>query len=422
MAIKKHWAIIFFNDHENHTDFAKNILQGKTPEDLAYLKNKSGVFFSNDTLEKYIAEEKYHDDFSLTKTNNRSIQTFSSGEQRKALFSYLLSKNPEFIIVDHLFDMLDISSQKAIKNKLHVISAHTSILQIANRKNSILSFITNVMVFSNDKIIYAGKIKDLKEWYVPKKSSSFQTNLPKPLNQAFQVKNPLVKFKNVCVKYGERVIVKNINWTIKKNEFWQLKGPNGAGKTTLLSLITGDNPKAYNQELYLFGQRRGSGESIWDIKRNIGYITPSMISLFRGWNTVEKMIISGLVDSIGLYKKPTELERRKADEWLALLDMADAKHKRFSTLNETKKRMILIARAMIKHPPLLILDEPSQGLNDGNAALLSALINKIYQEGQTSIIYVSHRNEPGLKPKLIFELIPDEYGSEGRLKTEIYDH
>ena len=170
----------------------------------------------------------------------------------------------------------------------------------------------------------------------------------------------------------------------------------------------------------MFGQRRGSGESIWDIKKNIGYITPSMISLFRGWNTVEKMIISGLVDSIGLYKKPTDPERRKADEWLALLNMADAKHKRFSTLNETQKRMILIARAMIKHPPLLILDEPALGLNDKNAALLSALINKIYQEGQTSIVYVSHRNEPGLKPKLILELIPDEYGSKGHIQSKNY--
>lgn len=179
-------------------------------------------------------------------------------------------------------------------------------------------------------------------------------------------------------------------------------------------MITGDNPKAYGQDLILFGQKRGSGESIWDIKKKIGYITPSITTLFRGWNTVEKMVISGLVDSIGLYKKPTEMQKRLAGEWINLIGLKELKHTRFSTLSEGQQCMVLIARAMIKHPPLLILDEPSHGLDDYNASILSALINKISEEGKTTIIYVSHRKEPGLKPKDIYELVPTKNGSFGR--------
>lgn len=191
-------------------------------------------------------------------------------------------------------------------------------------------------------------------------------------------------------------------------------GPNGSGKTTLLTMITGDNPKAYGQDLTIFGHKRGSGESIWDIKKKIGYVTPSMTTLFRGWNTVEKMVISGLVDSIGLYKKPSELQKQIAGEWIELIGLEDLRLSRFSSLSEVQQCMVLIARAMIKHPPLLILDEPAHGLDDVNAKLLCALINKIATEGQTTIIYVSHRKEPGLEAKQVFELVLCKDGSKGQ--------
>ena len=111
----------------------------------------------------------------------------------------------------------------------------------------------------------------------------------------------LVELHSVSVKYGNKQVLSDINWTIRKGEFWQLTGPNGAGKSTLISMITGDNPKAYGQNMILFGRRKGSGETIWDIKRQIGYFTPIMIQQFSRSESVENMIISGLNDSVGLY-------------------------------------------------------------------------------------------------------------------------
>jgi molybdate transport system ATP-binding protein len=223
----------------------------------------------------------------------------------------------------------------------------------------------------------------------------------------------LVKFKNVTVRYGEKHVLNNISWTIRPNEFWQLIGPNGSGKTTLLTMISGENHKGYGQDLELFGLKKGTGESIWDIKKHIGYFTPSIIATFKGYQSLEHMLISGLHDSIGLYVKPTETEMHLAKEWLKVLHLHEKRHTYFHQLSEGEKRLLMTARAMIKYPPLLILDEPTVGLDRANTQLFVALINKIAEESQTTIIYVSHRTEHGLKPQFLFELKETPLGSEG---------
>ena len=219
----------------------------------------------------------------------------------------------------------------------------------------------------------------------------------------------------MSVSYGERSILKNINWEIKPGEFWQLIGPNGSGKSTILSLISGDNPKGYLADMTLFGIKKGSGETVWDIKKHIGVYTSEMLRGFKRRDTIESMIISGFVDSVGLYRHPTDRQIQTAQEWLSLLNMNAIKDKSFQFLSNGHKRLVLIARAMVKHPPLLILDEPTNGLDDTDAKLFSELVNKIAKESQTAIIYVSHRKEDFINPDFIYELTPDSNGSKGKI-------
>lgn len=412
MTSKKNWAI-FSNDLSMNSLFIQALLKGNAPKELEELQGKTGALFSTFTLEKFINEEIRHDDHTLSENENRSIQTFSSGEQRKALLQHLIDQKPDFLVLDNVFDMLDKSSVSDLIVRLKQLSTRIKIIQIVKRKSNLLPFITHVLEVEKEKVISNLKTEIYLESTKYIQTINLHSDLPEALEKIQEVPETLVQFNNVEVNYGTKTIVRDINWTINKGDFWQLKGPNGSGKTTLLSMITGDNPKAYGQDVVLFGRRRGTGESIWEIKKNIGYITPSMISQFRGWNTVEKMVISGFVDSIGLYKKPSALQRRIALQWIKLIGLEKDRHTRFSTLNEGQQCMVMIARAMVKHPPLLILDEPAHGLNDANALLLSALINKIAAEGNTIIIFVSHRNEPGLKPKQVFELHPHQKGSKG---------
>ena len=223
----------------------------------------------------------------------------------------------------------------------------------------------------------------------------------------------MVQFTDVCVSYYNVPVVKNICWQINNGEFWQLAGPNGSGKSTLLSMIFGDNAKAYGQNLVLFGIRKGSGESVWDIKEKIGYFNSNITQQFDRIDSIEQMIISGFNDSIGLYLKPTDLQIKLAAQWLQLLNLHQVKHQPFRNFSMAQQRLILVARAMVKHPPLLILDEPTAGLDDESAILFTSLVNKIAAESTTAILYVSHRVENGLSPQFIFELMPGTDGSIG---------
>ena len=237
--------------------------------------------------------------------------------------------------------------------------------------------------------------------------------VPLPLKPVNVPLEDLIVFKRVSVKFDKRTVLSEIDWTIKKGEFWQLIGPNGSGKSTLLNLITGDSHKGYGQNLTLFGTKKGSGESVWDLKENIGYFSPAMVDRFKGYHTLENMLISGLHDSVGLYIKPSETEKQKALEWLNFLGLIEKKNRYFHELSIGAKRLVMTARALIKHPPLLILDEPTVGLDDSSTLFFVNMINAYATKSQSAIIYVSHREEPHLKPEKTFELRTTNKGSRG---------
>ena len=377
------------------------------------LKGKKGLLFSTITLEEIIEEEIRHDRFVLSQKEGRSVRTFSSGEQRKALLKYQFEQKPDFLILDNPFDCLDVDSVAQLKVQLSEVAKSIPVVQIFKRHADILPFISEVLVLQDEKVSQTYSLKEFNDKHLHRESAFLSSEIPKPLKNFENIPDTLIELENVNVSYDGRPIVQDINWKIKQGEFWHLKGPNGSGKTTLLSMIYGDNPKAYGVDLFLFGHKKGSGESVWDLKEKMGYFTPSMTEHFKTNDTVEQMIISGLVDSVGLYLKPSDRQKHVAQNWLNVLNLLDKKDERFYRLSQINQRLVLIARAMIKHPPLLILDEPSTGLDDYSASLMVALINKIARESTTAIVYVSHRKEEGLEPQFTYELTSTENGSVG---------
>ncbi|MCG1036940.1 ATP-binding cassette domain-containing protein [Polaribacter sargassicola] len=400
--------VINKNSLSTNAKLVERFLKGTI--DLPNLNAKKGLLFSDVILEKFIDKEQKHNTQTLTVKEKRSIRTLSSGEQKKALLNYLIAQKPDFLILESPFESLDIDSVSNLKKSLIKLSSSITIIQIFSRREEILPTATHILEVKDDKII---DNIPLKEYTFKEHKFTFKGSIPKPITFYKNISNQLISLQNVTVSYDDRCILNNINWTIHKNEFWQLIGPNGSGKTTILSMIYGNNVKAYGQEVYLFGNKKGSGESVWEIKEKIGYFSPSILELFKRKITVEQMLISGFFDSIGLYQTPTTLQKKVVKEWMFLLGL---ENNSFQDLSTAKQRLVLIARAMIKHPPLLILDEPLTNLDDEGTAIVAVLINKIAQESNTTILFVSHRNIKELQPDFTFELTPTKEGSLGKIK------
>lgn len=406
-----HYGIVVSNSVDKKS-FIHQILSKKNTGDLSIYNAYDGRLFSDLAIAECIEREDRHHTIEVATVQNRPLRTFSSGERRQLFLDYCIAKSPDYIIFDNPFDHLDQPSRQVLIDRLLELSESVSILQLANQEESLLPFIKNRgFVSENSFQVAKRKITN------PAAISGHASEFPSALLSFKKHYDIIVKFHQVSISYEGQQVVKNISWEVNQGEFWQLIGPNGAGKSTLLSLITGDNPKAFGQDIIIFDRKKGSGESIWDIKRNFGYFSTHLTELFKRNHTVEQMLLSGFFDSIGLYVKPSGLQQKKALQWLDVINMKHLRQVSFNRLSLGQQRLVLICRALIKQPPLLILDEPLEGLDSENTVLVSQLINTLVENTEITIIYVSHTIEKSLVPSHIYELIPTPEGSIGQIKV-----
>ena len=217
--------------------------------------------------------------------------------------------------------------------------------------------------------------------------------------------------KNVNVGWDEKLVLKNFNWTLYPGEHWLIRGPNGSGKTTFLELITGDNRQVFSNDIKIFGSRRGTGETIWDIKHKLGIVSYRLHVEYRMLKNVslKEVIISGFHDSIGLYEKISDVELASAKKWLKLGGFEGRENELFSSLSYGEQRAILILRAVVKSPEILILDEPCHGLDDSFREKILCLLELIAKSGTTTLLHVTHEFSEVLPcEKHILEFTPNE--------------
>ncbi|WBV20545.1 molybdate ABC transporter ATP-binding protein ModF [Pantoea piersonii] len=341
--------------------------------------------------------------FRISYLLDRRFKYLSTGETRKVLLCQALMKQPDLLILDEPFDGLDVASRASLTETLASLQQpDVALVLVLNRFDDIPDFIQQVGVLAECTLTHVGaRDAILAEALVAQLAHSEQLEgmaLPEPdaPDQLPQLATdaPRVILRNGVVSYNDKAVINGLSWQVNAGEHWQIVGPNGAGKSTLLSLVTGDHPQGYSNDLTLFGIRRGSGETIWDIKQHIGYVSSSLHLDYRVSVNVRTVILSGFFDSIGLYQAVSERQKALARQWLALLGMdnalADAP---FHSLSWGQQRLVLIARALVKHPALLILDEPLQGLDPINRQLVRRFVDILIGEGRTQLLFVSHHAE-----------------------------
>jgi molybdate transport system ATP-binding protein len=347
---------------------------------------------------------------------NRGIRFVSTGEARKTLLAQAICQTPGLLILDTPTDGLDKHSQQTMKEALSFLLGKPDpvILLYRDIKN-LPEGITHLLVLDEGNILAQGpkdEVLGRKEVRALFEHSQHQlVDLPIDSQANDDDTQDALILNHVGVRYGDAVILNDVNWRMGKHQHTLLAGPNGSGKTTLLSLITGDNPKAYGQDITVFGIKRGSGESVWDIKRCFGVVDSASHLNFPPRQQTLHVVISGFYDSQGLYQKPSDGQVRQAKAWMQSFGLGDLVDTEFDTLSFGQQRIILLARAMVKQPKMLILDEPTLGLDAVHTQQLLEAIDHVAKAGQTQLIFVSH--SVGEYPKCInqcLEFVPHDSG------------
>jgi molybdate transport system ATP-binding protein len=327
----------------------------------------------------------------LTQVLQEPLIQLSNGENKRLQLAKALFLDPAVLIMDNPFVGLDVEGRQTLHHIIDSIAASGIAIILITPPQELPACITHVAVLENGSLVKAGKKEDTR-LPAPVLPPTLPAGIIKKLKASADNNHftTAVKMVNVTIRYGEMEILKNINWEVKKGDCWSISGPNGAGKSTLLSLITADNPQAYANELYLFDQRRGSGESIWDIKRRIGFVSPELHLYFDRGTSCFDVIASGLFDTIGLFRRISTEQQEQVQAWIQLLQLETLQRRPLFQLSLGQQRMVLLARALVKNPPLLILDEPCQGLDEEQISYFKLLIDQLCETFNTTLLYVSH--------------------------------
>lgn len=342
----------------------------------------------------------------LNHLKNKSLIKLSHGETKRLLIAAALLKNPVLLLLDHPYSGLDSGMRNNLNEIINEIIHSGVTIILAAAPHEIPETITHVAVLENKEIAATFLRQQFKKSVLQQEKQEIsisESALPFNALRSYQKFEYVVKMHNVTIRYDNKIILNKITWSIKQGERWALLGPNGAGKTTLLSLINGDNPQAYANDIIIFDRKKGSGESVWDIKEKIGFMSPELYQYFPSDFSCLQIVESGFYDSIGLYRKSNPENAFISKKWMETLKIKNYADHNFSRTPSNIQRLCLMARALVKNPPLLLLDEPCHGLEQHQKQSLKHLIDKICNISKITLIYVTHYKEeiPSKVNKLI---------------------
>lgn len=334
----------------------------------------------------------------------RGIRYLSSGQVRKALLARALYRRPRLLVLDDPLESVDRDSRQRIMAVLRQwMGPDTCTLLLCRRQRDILPGITHLALMDDLRMVEQGPLQEVQSgatWLrLAQRKVTLPESLPLPLVGRHHAlvdldpQQPLFELHDVDAGYQGQSVLKQFSWTLGRGQHTLIEGPNGCGKSTLLSLINGENHKAYGQNVVLFGRRRGSGETVWDVKARFGTVSNELHNKYvKGWKVID-VVVSGFFASVGLYDDSGASERNAALAWLRTFAIAELANEYYHELSFGQQRLVLLARAMVKHPAVLILDEPCVGLDDYHRALILGTVDLIAATTATQIIYVSHTDD-----------------------------
>jgi molybdate transport system ATP-binding protein len=365
------------------------------PFEVGGLKNDPRRFWEN--------RRRYSRWLGIVPLLRRKLISLSNGEQRKVLLVHTLLRSPRLLILDDPFGGLDRATRARLKTVIHrLMRAGLPVLVITQRPDELPPQTTHLLLVQNRRIIAQGPKRTVLQHPLARKlksgpfpgaaypASAGEDNSPSKSQVAGDRTVPLIEFNHVTVRLGRQKILDNVTWAMRRGENWALLGPNGSGKTTLLSLIQGDNPQAYALDLRLFGLKTETTQTLWHLRRQIGWLSPELhLHYPPDWPCLD-VVCSGFFNAVGLFEPCTSRQRAAARSWLRRFGLAQRARDSFGELSLGDQRLVLLARAAIKTPKLLVLDEPCQGLDATHRRSILATADKVIRQTRAGLIFVTH--------------------------------
>lgn len=336
--------------------------------------------------------KKYSEVFRLRDIEEKKINYLSSGELRKLLIINALCDQPDLLILDNPYIGLDAESREDFDEAMVMLRDNgVSVVFLLCDSNDVPEYVDSIIDMEECRIGYPASAKGGNGAHMANMSDGANMDLPERIKpRMYENCDVVFSIKDGHARYGDKIIFENFNWTVRRGECWALHGPNGSGKSLLLSMVCADNPQGYANAITLFDRRRGTGESIWEIKDAIGYVCPEMQLYFKSNDSVKEIIIQGMRNSLNRYIKTTPEENEAAKEWMKVLEISHLSDRKFSELSSGEQRIVMLARALAKQPELMVLDEPLHGLDGDHKRRIKKIISELVEKNGATLIYVSH--------------------------------
>jgi molybdate transport system ATP-binding protein len=331
-------------------------------------------------------------DVGISHCADRPMIQLSNGEHKRFQLAKALLQRSEVILLDNPYTGLDTKARAMLSHLLDSLVARNILVILVSGHDEFPSSTTQVALLEEGTISRYQSPEEYRSADRNQTTPSYNLDLLRSMPSAYHYPpfEYAVRMKNVNIRYGDKQVLEQINWEVKNGDCWNLSGYNGSGKSTLLSLINGDNPQAFANEIYLFDRKKGSGESIWDIKRKIGYVSPELHHYFDASSTAFDTVASGLFDTVGLFRQLSTAQAEITAKWMEFFGVSKLTSRRFHTLSDGEQRQVLLTRALVKNPPLLLLDEPCQGLDDLATNRFISVVDEICRQLHKTLIFVSH--------------------------------
>ena len=389
--------IVYLSFHDQYSCLAGNLYQLRWNQGLMSQMEAEGHHLP--TVGQILSPTSFGDNvgqqlyeaLGIASLSDKLILSLSSGEFRLFQIAKILIKHPRLLILENPFAGLDTSNRQIVAHMLRTLMQASAIQLIVAtcRMPHEMDGFTHVVTVDHGTITKC----PVKEFHLTPTPTP-EGQLPSHVRTSGEkVPDIILKMNHVDISYNGHALLRNVCWEVKKGEKWALVGSNGSGKSTLLSIICADNPQGYACDITLFGRRRGTGESIWDIKKGIGYVCPEMFRSYHRPFNVEAIVASGLYDTAGMYKKISAQDMKLITPWMEAFHIESLRHKLFTEISDGEKRMVLLTRAFVKNPLLLILDEPFHGLDANNRNLARSIIEDFCRQPGKTLIMVSHYDD-----------------------------